>query len=475
MAAPLEPSSLALYRSLGVPDTALPRPPLEQDLGAADLPVLDLAGLEALIQLYRAQPEEVLARARLAFDRHLTADDLARVLESTRAALLAPPGVCAHLEVARGLGTSDPLPDTFSFEGMDLAEIPIDPGNIKFEERADWWGWVVNTGQFLFGYPAGAPEGFRFHDQSPSGFVYPLCGQAAGAELQVALFSDFGTGLYHSRYIAKQLRTRAFPYAIHLGDVYYAGRQEEFENYFISLLDPMLGATRLFTMNGNHEMFSRGVPFFRYIDARRASPLQEQEGSYFCLRGETAQIVAIDTDYFGYRGLREPCLVAWLKEQLEYGRRHGLTNILLTGDEPYEYGSLKLTPLLSDLGPLVQEGRLVDLWFWGNTHYCALFGAADTLPFIGSCIGHGGYPFGRQSLGRPSPAPVIFLETGARFPEWTNVRQDRGNNGYCVLTFQPDGGIGLRYVDWMARDRCLVSLTRAEDGRLAIGEASFRA
>ena len=43
------------------------------------------------------------------------------------------------------------------------------------------------------------------------------------------MFSDFGTGLYHSRYIAKQFRERPFPYAIHCGDVYYAGRKSEFE------------------------------------------------------------------------------------------------------------------------------------------------------------------------------------------------------------------------------------------------------
>jgi hypothetical protein len=65
---------------------------------------------------------------------------------------------------------------------------------------------------------------------------------------------------------------------------------------------------------------------------------------------------------------------------------------------------------------------------------------------------------------------VKFLETKARFPEWTGIRQDRGNNGYCVLKLQADGNIGLQYIDWMAHDRCLVTIQRHDDGRLTLAK-----
>src|SRR5262249_43042647 len=146
----------------------------------------------------------------------------------------------------------------------------------------------------------------------------------------------------------------------------------------------------------------------------------------------------------------------------------GLTNILLSGDEPFSYGKAGTTKVLEDLRGLVLDRKLVDLWFWGNTHYCALFGSSTAFPFVGSCIGHGGFPYAKLNAGGPSVAPIAFLETGARFPDWTGVRQDRGANGYCRMTLHGNGDITLMYVDWMKRDRCRARLTRAADGRLTL-------
>ena len=144
-------------------------------------------------------------------------------------------------------------------------------------------------------------------------------------------------------------------------------------------------------------------------------------------------------------------------------------NILLSGDQPYSYGREGHSDLLAkDLAELAVSKKLLDLWFWGNTHYCALFDAGDGSPFIGSCIGHAGYPYDTQSLGKPSPAPLLFLESESRFPAWTGLRQDRGNNGYCIMSLRADGSIHLRYVDWMARTRCEAELSRTADNRLRV-------
>jgi hypothetical protein len=139
--------------------------------------------------------------------------------------------------------------------------------------------------------------------------------------------------------------------------------------------------------------------------------------------------------------------------------------VLLTGDEPYTYGKQRLTKLLTD--DLAWAKDSIDLWFWGNTHYCAFFGSGGDLPFLGSCIGHGGFPYKREAAGRESAAPVLWLETEARFPAWTGVRQDRGNNGYCTLDWDA-GAVRIEYRDWMARERCPVTLARSGDGRLAV-------
>jgi hypothetical protein len=221
-------------------------------------------------------------------------------------------------------------------------------------------------------------------------------------------------------------------------------------------------------------MFSGGIPYFDYIGKRAAlqPAKQKQQGSYFCLRSQQFQIVGIDTAFFGQGRYREPILVDWLQNVLRAGRQQGCVNILLSADHPYKYGEDKLTKLLrKDLKSLVLNERLVDLWFWGNTHYCALFdqraAAADdlpVLPFIGSCIGHGGYPYETQRRGGFEPAPILFLEEQARFPQWTGLRQDKGNNGYCVLQLNADGSLGLQYLDWMSNLRFAATLTRGQAG-----------
>jgi hypothetical protein len=482
----MHPDLDELYRVLGAPVAAAapPRPINETGFESTeaapersrDLAPLDAEGAQIFEEMLREQPEWILGRARAAFDRDISLDELRTRVADARRALEAPKRAADLVRAERFLQeSSSALPPEFTFDGMNLAEIPIDPSNTKFEELADWLGWVVNSARWVFGSPAGAKSAFHWHTSPAYGsdFVYPLHGDHPGAALSVALFADFGTGLYHSRYIARQIARRKHPYAIHLGDVYYAGREAEFSKFFREPLDPLLGATRLFTMNGNHEMFSLGAPYFRYIDDRRAAHpgMQEQEGSYFCLRGERLQIIGLDTDYFGQGRHDDPTLLAWLEKQLEHGRSADLTNVLLTGDEPYEYGSTKLTKLLSkDLRDLVIDRKLVDLWFWGNTHYCALFEASDALPFVGSCIGHGGFPYGVQRPGRPTPAKVRFLETSARFPASTQLRQDRGNNGYCALQIDAGGALGLTYVDWMNHERCLASLSRTPNGVASLGQ-----
>src|SRR5262249_46965444 len=169
---------------------------------------------------------------------------------------------------------------------------------------------------YVIGSALSSPTPFRWHSdpQYPSKFMYTLPEPSPDAPVKIALFSDFGTGLYHSLYIARQFAHHHYPYAIHLGDVYYAGRRSEFVNYFESPLRPILPSTKLFTLSGNHEMYSGGGPYFNYISSRKqAFPHQEQEGSYFVLRSQQCQIVGIDTAYFGHARYAQADLFDWLE------------------------------------------------------------------------------------------------------------------------------------------------------------------
>lgn len=440
-------------------------------------PPLDELGIEILTQQLRSRPEDTVNRARELWNPDITREELEAAIEEA-ARLLREPALGLERKrsaAAHERSAAKKLPPEFYQDWPFDPKIPIDPANTKFETQADATGWVLFSGPALLGALFAKKAPFRWHHRYPSKFIYDRPGPTESAPLRIALVSDFGTGLYHSKYIAKRFVEAKYPYVVHGGDVYYAGRESEFRTNFKPQLDPLLNrGTQVFTMNANHEMYSSGGPYFAYISERKQrDPQQLQEGSYFCLRfGKTLQLVGIDTAYFRDGRFDESSLQRWLRDVLIRGRELGMINVLFSPNEPYTYGDTDLTKLLTeDLSGVVRNERLADLWFWGNTHYCALFDQAPGLPFIGSCIGHGGYPYGRMRAGRPSAAPVRFLETGARFPAWTEVRQDRGNNGYCELSVTHDGTVTLHYIDWMSRSRATAKLTRV-GGTLQLAHVS---
>ena len=165
-------------------------------------------------------------------------------------------------------------------------------------------------------------------------------GNIPGDGLKVALFADFGNGLYHSRYIAKTLVERKYPYAFHLGDVYYGGTKKQFEKYYYQPLEKMLDATKLFSMLENHEMDSGGKYYFKFLEKIKDKfSIQEQDGSYFCVRFQEHQIIGLDVNYHKMQRLKggkknSKKQVDWLKRRLEEGNNLNLTNILLTGGRP---------------------------------------------------------------------------------------------------------------------------------------------
>lgn len=373
-----------------------------------------------------------------------------------------------------------PLPPDFSFPGM-TPEIPLDPASRRFEPAADFVRWGFYTGLAWLTLPWFFRAPFPRHDAERT-FVYPLtrtslADDTAPGPLEIALFSDFGTGLDYARYIARHIAHHAPDVVVHLGDVYFTGSAREYDEHFARIVEPLLEISQVFAMNGNHEMLSRGSSYFRYLSQKRARSggvRQLQEGSYFCLASEHVQLIAIDSDYhaaFGGR-YRDRALVAWLTERLSAGRAAGKLNVLLSQHYPFKIGTRKLTKLYADLRSHLDQ---VDLWFWGDDHGCALFDRSDELPFVGCCIGHAGHPYKRQTRAHleKTLAPHHWFEDEPRYPDWTNERQEMGNPGFVRL-FLPPGqrSVEFAFVDWMRSERArfsfdgvkVVELSRAKKG-----------
>jgi hypothetical protein len=227
-------------------------------------------------------------------------------------------------------------------------------------------------------------------------------------------------------------------------------------------------------------MYARGEWFKRMI-RRKASDhpeRQRQRAETFRLRGDGFQIIGLDTMFVGWRSGRVRLhdyadadllrlLDGWLSE-----RPNDLT-VLLTSNEAWDKGKRDTSRLYQSLRSTI-AGR-VDLWFWGNVHYAALF---DMWPFadagnplrrmVTSCIGHGGYPFYTQNDVGALPTGLMcrWQETKSRF--WPDaMRSDVGLNGWCKmkLTRGADGwDVLLTYVDWVGRERVRAQLARKDAG-----------
>ncbi|AEI63847.1 hypothetical protein [Corallococcus macrosporus] len=438
---------------------------------ALELPPLGLEDLGALRERFLRAPDEVLTRVRDGVGGPVSEGALVHALQDLEQALREPEAALhAMRQPPFQARASVSLPPDFAFPLM-TREIPIDPVRTRFEPVADLRGWLLFSGRaWLHG--GWSRAAFRRHDDArhASRFRYALREPGPGRPVEVALFGGFGTGEYPARYVARQLimRGERLEYAVHLGGVYYAGRQGEFDAHVAEPLEPLLPVTTLMTLNAGAEMRSGGTPFYRYLDERRGASRakQVQEGSYFCLASERFQLIGVDTAYFEPGRHQEPGLLGWLESVLEEGRRRGATNILLSHDAPYRYGAPRPTGLLEDLRALVVDRALVDLWFWGATPHGALFDRGPALPFLGGSLGHAGLPVPVTAPGLSSPAPVRFLESRSRFPEWTGVRPELGNNGYGSLLLQGDGTLGLQLLDWRGNVRCTAVLAREGDGPL---------
>ncbi len=442
-----------------------------------DLPVSDASTLTELTAALDTSSEPVLAAARAAWDGNLTEEALRRALAAAKSMVAEAPTTATALRAARSRSrAANPMPPEFDFPRYDPENIPLDVESTKFETWADAPGWALMCGPAMLGSAFGSKAPFERASHSRL-FHYARPAPTATAPVTIALFSDFATGLPHSRYIAKHLTHDAarFDCAIHLGDIYYAGRRVEADEYLVKPLARLVETTTLLTLPGNHEMYSNGHAFFEAMHARRAAApyKQVQEGSYFSLQyGDYLQIVGIDSDYFDHGRYEDPELRTWLEMVLRWGRQAGRINVLLSGNEAFTYGKKSTTKLFADLEPFLP---MVDLWFWGNDHYCALFDRTSDMPISG-CIGHGGYPYHlseygldeAMSLGPKSYAPPVWVEAEPRYPRYTGMRQELGNNGYLELSMYLDRRIELVFKDWMARERRRVVLGQDADGRLSI-------
>lgn len=237
-------------------------------------------------------------------------------------------------------------------------------------------------------------------------FVIPLPDKP---DLIVGLIADWGTGGDDAQWLLSQVMAKNPDVLIHLGDIYYAGTVDEDRDNFLSLVNSAAPNIPVYTLAGNHDMYSGGGVYYGLLAQLNVAPaLQpfQQKASYFCLRSANWQILGMDTglhdcDPFTVTSnvtFLDPQEAAWHLDKLN--NSGGRKTVLLSHHQLFTafgggmgQGStgkpLAYNPQLYSLfGPYLNN---IALWLWGHEHNFEFF-----TPYLGlnkgRCIGASAIP-----------------------------------------------------------------------------------
>jgi hypothetical protein len=280
---------------------------------------------------------------------------------------------------------------------------------------------------------------YAFHNKAK----FPVCPLRAEPSLVhpisdaavIALAGDWGTHNDSSANIGKAIGRMRPTHTVHLGDVYYAGTEEE-ERKFIN--DWPGGSEGTFTLNSNHEMYSGGAPYFGI--ALQSDKFNTQTYSYFALASSKWLLIGLDSAYRATAAGVTPYDVGHLPE--DDPQVAWLGRLLASDVARDAQGAQKKICLLThhqaldvhgNTTALFDEVRLAlgfapELWYWGHIHGAAVYEprAVGPVAFRGRLIGHGGIPYISDfDPANDAQARVAWAER--------SVQNTLGKNGFAVL------------------------------------------
>lgn len=249
--------------------------------------------------------------------------------------------------------------------------------------------------------------------------VIPLKGN------KIAIVGDWGTGQPAATLVLQEVCNKQPDVVIHLGDVYYAGTQYEFDNYFTNVWRQVFGSSpsttgtpAVFNLAGNHDMYSGGVAYYNLLKS------MGQPASFFCLQNDNWQFLAMDTGLHDCDPLgKAPTMLDrdekdWLVGKILAAEGKKKT-ILLSHHQLFstfeQIGSTWINAnLVGDLNDVLPK---VAAWIWGHEHNLVIY--KKYLNILGRCAGHGAFPVGIDEgnlVSNPSiPIEDVHLDKGQSF------------------------------------------------------------
>ena len=155
---------------------------------------------------------------------------------------------------------------------------------------------------------------------------------------KIGLIGDWGTGAEPARRVLEELKQTEPDILVHLGDIYYSGTEMECQEKFETVVEEVFDRRRtklpVYTLSGNHDMYSGGVGYHSLIqrlntgftDVKAASMVQP--ASFFCLRSEDEnwQLLAMDTGRNDYSPFSVTDVVTFLKAPNRIGSSNDSRN-----------------------------------------------------------------------------------------------------------------------------------------------------
>lgn len=252
-----------------------------------------------------------------------------------------------------------------------LEDLPAGGKEAKFDSK-DWLGWA---GSF-----------FNWTKKKHPFSAAASAADAINDRVRVAIMGDWGTGLYGAPVCAESIRQDAKGYdlAIHLGDVYYAGTQNEVDERFLSLWPQKAKLNR--AINSNHEMYSGGVAYFTTTLKRFG-----QAASYFALQNRDWLLIGLDTAYDDHD--LAGAQVQWLQDLLKDAGDRKV--VLMSHHQPFSRFEKGGENLVAKLGALLAAQKIF-AWYWGHEHRCVLYDKHPAWGMHGRTVGHSGFPYFRE-------------------------------------------------------------------------------
>lgn len=313
-------------------------------------------------------------------------------------------------------------------------------------------GWVQCVEQYARFLVTRGSIPYRTHDAEHNFVIDDRLPSSA----KIALLSDWGTGQDKDTKLLQRIKEKDPDVVVHLGDIYYSGTQHEVENYFYAIWQDVLGVPRVpqgekltnltarpatFTLSGNHDLYAGGDPYYDLID-RLGQP-----ASYFCLRNEQWQLLALDTGYNDANPLLDKATslqateVEWLKERIE--QASGRKTVLLSHHQLFSaYEKIAGDAVNQTVFTQVEDFLpQVTAWFWGHEHDLIVYKSFEEGGnVLGRCIGHGAIPVSINE--RISDTAAVPIE---------DVKLDRNStgpmfqHGYAILELQGSAAEAIYY------------------------------